>query len=130
MKKIKKLGIWMDHSHAFLLEFKNDSIDRNCIVSESILQEKENSLDIDHIHTDFNDLHKKKKQQRSKYYNKIIDIIRDFQQVILFGPTDAKNELLNLLEADPLFENIKIELKDTGKMTENQMHAFVIGHFK
>jgi len=45
--------------------------------------------------------------------------------VFLFGPTDAKVELFNILEADHRFAKIKIEVKHADKMTENQQHAFV-----
>jgi hypothetical protein len=34
MKNIKQLGIWMDHSNAFLMELKNDTIMTNSVVSE------------------------------------------------------------------------------------------------
>ena len=43
----------------------------------------------------------------------------------LFGPTNAKIELLNLLRADHQFEKIKLETKDSDKMTQNEQHAFV-----
>ena len=57
-------------------------------------------------------------------------MIKNYQEVIIFGPTEAKRELLNLLKADHLFENIKIELKDTDRMAESQMHSFVREYFK
>jgi hypothetical protein len=50
--------------------------------------------------------------------------------VVLFGPTDAKKELLNLVKTDHLFEGIKIEVKNSDKMTEDQMHTFVRDYFK
>ena len=75
-------------------------------------------------------MHTKEQHQQSSYYKKLRDAIKNYQEVVLFGPTDAKNELLNLLKADHLFENIKIEVKHYDKMTENQMHAFVREYFK
>ena len=48
----------------------------------------------------------------------------------MFGPTDAKKELLNLIKSDHLFEKTKIELRNTDKMTETQMHIFVREYFK
>jgi len=41
----------------------------------------------------------------------------------------VKVELLNTLRADHLFAKIKIEVKQTGKLTENQQHAFVREYF-
>jgi hypothetical protein len=49
---------------------------------------------------------------------------------VLFGPTDAKNELLNQIKTDHLFEGIKIEVKNSDKMTEDQMQTFVRDYFK
>jgi len=56
-------------------------------------------------------------------------VIKEFDDVLLFGPTSAKNELLNLLRQNHLFEKIKIELKPADKMTENQQQAFVREYF-
>lgn len=64
------------------------------------------------------------------YYKKLGDIIKKYQEVVLFGPTDAKNELLNLLKTDHLFEDIKIELINSDKMVESQMQTFVREYFK
>ena len=75
-------------------------------------------------------MHNKEQMDQASYYKKISDIIRSYPEVILFGPTDAKLELLNLLKADHLFENIKIEVLNSDKMTAKQMHDFVREHFK
>ena len=125
MKTIKHLGIWMDHSIAFLMDLTNDTIVQNRIVSEFTHQEKENSLKKNEIFK-----HNKEQHQQSSFYKTLSETIRNYQEVILFGPTEAKNELFNLLKADHLFEKIKIEVKDSDKMTENQMHAFVREYFK
>jgi hypothetical protein len=57
------------------------------------------------------------------------DVILDYEKVVLFGPTDAKNELLNLLLDNHLYDNIKIAVKPTDKMTESQMSVFVKDYF-
>lgn len=51
------------------------------------------------------------------------------QEVLLFGPTDAKTELFNMLKTDRHFEKVKVETKDADKMTQNEQHAFVRDHF-
>ena len=45
MEKIKHLGIWMDHSNAFLMELTDDTIVTNSVISESAHQEIEYSID-------------------------------------------------------------------------------------
>ena len=49
--------------------------------------------------------------------------------MLLFGPTDAKEELNKLLHEDHINTRVRIEIKTTDKMTENQLHAFVRKHF-
>ncbi len=124
MKKTKNLGIWMDHSSAILMSLTNDTIVTNSIVSEFTHQDK-----VDGLNKSENLMHNKEQHQQSGYYKKIAQAIREYQEVVLFGPTDAKNQLFNLLKDDHLFENIHIEVKDTDKMTETQMHDFVRGYF-
>jgi len=125
MKKIKQLGIWMDHSNAILLELTNDLIVQNNLTSGFTNEEKESSLrKSEHF------MHNKEQQQQSLFYKKIIEQIRNYDEVLLFGPTDAKSELMNLLKTDHLFANIKIEAKDADHMTGKQMYAFVREYFK
>jgi hypothetical protein len=120
----KSLGIWMDHSNANLMEFTADPIETKVVESKFTHEEKELSLGkSEHI------MHNKEQHQQSEYYKKLGEAIRNYDEVILFGPTNAKAELLNVLRADHRFVKIKIEIKQADKMTENQQHAFVKQHF-
>ena len=75
-------------------------------------------------------MHNKEKHMQAAYYKTIGEGIKTFGNVVLFGPTEAKTELYNLLRDDHQFDAIRIEIKDTGKMTEKMMHAFVKDYFK
>ncbi|MCX6262865.1 MAG: hypothetical protein NTY95_18850 [Bacteroidia bacterium] len=125
MKDIKQLGIWMDHSNAFLLEMVNDTIETNSVISELSDPEAEFNF-----YKGEKLVHKKEQHLQLSYYKKLGEIIKKYQEVVLFGPTDAKSELLNLIKTDHLFENIKIEVINSGKMTESQMQTFVREYFK
>ena len=120
----KKLGIWMDHSSAHLVEFTVDPIDTKVIQSKFTHEEKEESMNRSE-----NVMHNKEQHQRSDFYKKLGEEIRKYEDVLLFGPTEAKTELLNLLRADHLFEKIKITVRPADKMTENQQNAFVRDYF-
>ena len=74
-------------------------------------------------------MHNKEQHQLSEFYTKLGETIKHYQEVLLFGPTSAKTELLNVLRADHRFAAIKIEVEDADKMTTNQLHAFVTQHF-
>ena len=124
MTTAKNLGIWMDHSSAHLMEFTTDPIETKTIESKFTHLAKEQSLKkSEHI------MNNKEQHQQSEYYKKLGKIIKNYEGVILFGPTEAKVELFNILRADHHFKKIKIEVKQADKMTENQQHAFVREHF-
>jgi stalled ribosome rescue protein Dom34 len=125
MTTTKNIGIWMDHAVAHVMELKNDEIITQNITSDFTHQEKEYSLSKNE-----NLMHNKEQHQQAKYYNAIKDATKNHESIVLFGPTTAKNELLNLMKADHHFENIKVESVQADKMTENQQHAFVKNHFK
>ena len=125
MKDIRQVGIWMDHSNAFLLEMVNNTIETNRVVSELSDPEAEFNF-----YKGEKLVHKKEQHLQLSFYRKLGEIIKKYQEVVLFGPTDAKNELLNLIKTDHLFEDIKIEVINSGKMTESQMQTFVREYFK
>ena len=124
MKTAKNLGIWMDHSSAHLMEFTTDPIETTTIESKFTHLVKEQSLErSERI------MHNKEQHQQSEYYKKLGEVIKNYAEVILFGPTEAKVELFNSLKSDHQFSNVKIEIQNTDKMTENQQHAFVREYF-
>jgi hypothetical protein len=126
MQKIRQLGIYMDHAHAFLMELENGMIVSHNIVSDWKENEEKPNQD-----SHFMGFHcSEKKQLQSAYYKEISDMIQHYQQVVLFGPTDAKNELHNLLSDNHLFKEIKVECVDSDKLTDVEMHEFVKKYFK
>lgn len=124
MKTVKKLGIWMDHSIAYLIEFSANPSEIITIKSKFSHQEKMEALSKSESL-----MHNKENQQLSIYYRKLAKLIKDFSQVVLFGPSDAKSELFDILIKKEQFENIKIEIKNTDKMTDKQKKSFVEAYF-
>jgi stalled ribosome rescue protein Dom34 len=124
MKTTKKLGIWMDHSMAHLMEFTSKHFEIETIESKLSNQEK-----ITISSKSENSNFSKEKKQLFDYYKKIGETIKNYKRVILFGPTNAKIELFDLLSEDTRFLKIKFEIKDTDKMTQNQQHTFVKEYF-
>ena len=123
MKTQKKLGIWMDHANAHLMEFTPHDVETKTIGAKYTNEadpglSKGESL-----------MHNREQHQESAYYKGLGKEIANYDEVLLFGPTDAKVELFNLLKADTHFEKIKIEVEQADKMTDNQQHAFVKEYF-
>jgi stalled ribosome rescue protein Dom34 len=122
--KAKNLGIWMDHSTAHLIELTTEPIKIKTILSSFTHDVKESTLSKNE-----NLMHNKEQQQQSGFYKKLMDEIKNYEHIVLFGPTEAKSELHNLINADHNFAKIKIVVKPADKMTENQQKAFVIEYF-
>ena len=119
-----KLGIWMDHANAHLMEFTANTIETKTLATHFTHEVKEDTLKKSEIL-----MHNKEQHEKADYYKRLGDVIKNYEEVLLFGPTDAKVELLNILKADRHFDKIKIECVHADKMTENQQHAFVRDHF-
>lgn len=124
MKASKKLGIWMDHSIAHIIEFTTMHFEIKTIESNFANEAKNQSLTKNENLT-----YNKEEGLLLEYYKKISEVIKDYKRIILFGPTDAKIELFDLLSEDERFLKVKIEIKNTDKMTENQQHTFVNEYF-
>ncbi|MBC7382551.1 MAG: hypothetical protein H7296_06080 [Bacteroidia bacterium] len=124
MNNAKNLGIWMDHTNAHLMEFTTDPIATNTISSKFTHQEKEESLNKSEKL-----MHNKEQHQQAEYYKELGEVIKNYEAVLLFGPTDAKTELHNILKNDHRFAKIKIDIKQTDKMSNNEQQALVREHF-
>ena len=124
MKKENCIGIWMDHSSANLMEFTTDPIETNTIESQFTHQEKEDGL----VKSE-SLMHNKEQHEQKAFYKYLEGKILGYTDVILFGPTNAKVELYNISKTNHLYKDIKIEVVEADKMTENQQHAFVKKHF-
>ncbi len=126
MQITKYLGIWMDHSSAHLTELINGTKLTRTIDSHPQLQLNEEDL----YYKDESHMLRKEQNQLTSYYSKLSDIILQHGEVVLYGPTDAKSELYNLIKDNHLFEKIKIAVRPADKMTEIQEHNFVENFFE
>ena len=124
MKSSKKLAVYLDHSSAKLFDFGIDAIEFKVIESEFTFQDRKAIF-----HKGESHLHNKEQHLQQKYYNEIGDAVLDFDNVLLFGPTDAKTELFNVLMESNRFGHIKLKVKTSDKLTENQQLAFVNNYF-
>ena len=126
MKTAKMLGIWMDNSTAHVMPLTNQPMLSTVVTSAFTSEERKETLGTGGEHV----MHNKEQQQQSVYYKKLGDIIAGYDEVLIFGPTNAKAELCNVLKADQHFKNIVITMQPADKMTEPQEHAFVKAYFK
>lgn len=120
----KALGVWMDHSNANLIDletgknYHNIESDFDSETKEEALQRSENIMN------------NKRQQMHEEFYKEIGEEALKYEQVLLFGPTNAKVEMHNFLKDKPHYKNIQFEIQSADKMTDNEKVAFVRDHFK
>jgi stalled ribosome rescue protein Dom34 len=124
MQNPKKLAVYLDHSQATLFDFGIAAIEFKVIESEFNHQDKKEIFQKGESH-----LHNKEQHLQHKYYENIGEALLDFNEVLLFGPTDAKTELFNYLSEIKKFGSIRIKVKASDKLSENQQLAFVNNYF-
>ena len=125
MTKNNKLGIWMDHSVAYITDYSNDFLTTEKFIFEFTHQKRESGMKKSEV-----TMLRKEKAEQSSYYKKLGEIILNYSDVILFGPTSAKQELLNSLKTNHLFDKITINILPADKMTESEQQLFVKNYFK
>lgn len=125
MKTIKKLGIWMDHSNAYLIIFSSEVKEPTIICYDYTFQVLKET-----VGNDDNIMDNMAQHNQNTFYKSIANVIPEYDEVLLFGPTNSKRELYNILKASHQFNDIKIEVHNTGKMNDSDQHTFVRNHFK
>lgn len=123
MKTKKNLGIWMDHSIANVIDLKSKTHNQ-FIESHFDFETKQEAL----VKSE-SLMHNKRQQMHEAYFKEISDVILNYENVILFGPTNAKTELQNYLELDSHFKDIDIKVVPSDKMSKNEKVAFVLNYF-
>jgi len=123
METSKKIGIWMDYSMAYLMEFSSNPFEIKTVESTSFDNTKTyptNTLSI---------LLEKRKRLLYSYYNKIAREINNYDRIILFGPSNAKIELFDVLSEDERFLKTTIEITNTDQMNPAEQHQFIKNYF-
>ncbi|MCP9757490.1 hypothetical protein EGI26_20200 [Lacihabitans sp. CCS-44] len=117
----KRIEIWIDEDSAHLIEFRKLRVETVIIRArikekEKFLQPKEELIDDSNLQENF--------------FKKISEQLKDFEEILVFGPDDAKQSFEKYLKMTILFADKNIILQIADKMTDNHKHAFVNKHFK
>lgn len=125
MIKKKKLGIWMCQGNFHLIEYNNNEpVDKSNLpkINNDEINSSEPILK-------FSEVQKAEIFRKQEIFKKLTDSIINYDEIILFGPIDAKKELLNYIETNLSAPLPVIEIKQTELMTEEEQTAFVRNHF-
>jgi len=119
-----KMGIWMDHTIAYLFDMSDSNPESITIKADIKHHEVKDNVGLDETQAQ-----NKEQDQLSDFYKRLSEIIQKYDEVLLFGPTDAKTELFNHIDPSHTSVKTRIVVKQSSRMTENQMRAFVREHF-
>jgi len=110
----------MDHSSAHLIEFAIENEESKTLTSAFTHEQKEKTWGKNESL-----MHNKEQHQQAAYYKSLAEAIKGYDEVLLFGPTNAKHEMYNHLKKDAHFSKTIIDVEDANKMSDNQQQAFV-----
>jgi hypothetical protein len=65
----------------------------------------------------------------SSYYDGVVSLIRHADSIWIFGPGDAKEELQQHLQRDPLYARL-VDIETVDKMSDRQIAAKVHAHYQ
>ena len=125
MKTTIYLGIWMDHSSAKCMLINGVKLTTTLILSEFTQEKKAESLS----HGE-KTMHNQEQQLTVKFFKEISETILTADKILLFGPTDAKQELWNLLKEDHHFDEKKIAAETCVHFNEAQQLTFFKDYFE
>ncbi|MCX8081671.1 MAG: hypothetical protein N3F09_10595 [Bacteroidia bacterium] len=131
----KRIGVYLDHHKAYFIPFENGTTEiKEIMESEYTRLER---IEGETSDTTFwnsrgnassnneNRKNNKAESQLKEYYNDISKKICEYDEILLFGPTTAKNELKNILCENKSFNGKTIHIQSADQITENQKKEFV-----
>lgn len=125
----KNIGLWIDHREAVIVVISDKGEQINRIKSDAEKQIRfAGGSRKDGLQTTEAIRGKKLDTQLGKYIDDVIAHIRDAEIIQIFGPGEAKDELVKRLEKDEPKQRI-VEIETMDKMTDNQIAAKVREHF-
>ncbi len=130
-----KVGLWIDHRKAIILAVTEEEEALKMIISKT---EKQLSRSGDSpLKGSYESQRVPASDSRQKiftghiniYYNAVIACIRDAESILIFGPGEAKGELMKRLKKNNLAMRV-VGIETVDKMTDKQIAAKIRIFFK
>jgi hypothetical protein len=134
---LRRIGVWMDHSDAKLIEPEKGSESIRTIHSHDSGKhrfpgESSDGTRLGNYRASNNEFskHRKDENKDKDYYELLADELEPYNEIFVFGPTTAAQEFRNFLTKVKSFSDKKLELEKSDYLTEPQMFKLVREHFK
>ena len=117
----KNVGLWIDHEKAFLVAIAEDAESRHRLSFEWDEVEPPGGMDYS---SDTKQTRRRTNQLKS-WYKEVMGAVSDADRIYIFGPGEAKRELLRAMEKQRALAEKVVGMDSIGTLTENQMAAQV-----
>ena len=120
----KTAGLWVDHKKAVIVFVDGRDTELKVISSDIEKHHRQSG-----VATPADDIRQRELTGHlNRFYDEVIDCIRDIESILILGPGEAKGELSKRLEKDNLGPRI-VGVEASDKMTDPQIIAMVREHF-
>jgi hypothetical protein len=134
---MKKIGIWIDLKEANIVTLDNEGTVQNYKTMYSEIETRERipgeSKKFGRFGEQYLNDEKTKKhkldEQTNKYLLKVLDKIKDTEELMIFGPSQTKKKLEKIILKNPKLISALKEVKNADQMTDNQKKAYVRKYF-
>ena len=131
------IGVWMDHHIAHLIypkgkdQYSVESLESNHDVHPRIDGQGADGATFGKNRESNNEFgkHHRAQNEMREYFQALKKVLRKYDEILLFGPTKAKDEFFNSLFDDKSFNGKLIQVENSDKMDEDHLIAFVKDFF-
>ncbi len=123
------VGVWIDHKKAVVVQMKNG--DKDIQVIESHVEPRTRLIHRSGGSDDLtNELHANQRYEAylRQYYEKVMELLRTADAILILGPGEAKLELERMLRRSKSVGKRIVAVETSDKMTHRQVTARV-SHF-
>jgi hypothetical protein len=131
-KNIKRIGLWMDHSEAILIN--PDELDGKMEViradkSRHIRHagQSASGIKLGNYRSTNNEvsMHNKEQNHLHAFYKELANSVHPYDEILVLGPTTAPSEFHNYMEKEKGLNTKKMEVLHCDYLTENQLQEQV-----
>ena len=120
----KTVGLWIDHEKAVIVLLAGSDAETKLVTSDIEKQQRQSG-----VATQADDIRQRKSNAELRdFFDQVISCIRAAEEILIFGPGEAKHELRKRLEKDYLGRRI-VGVETSDRLTDLQTVAKVRKHF-
>ncbi len=120
-------GLWIDHRNAVIVIIDEKGEETKRIKFDAEKQLRSSGGAQEDSEEDIRD--RRFMNHLNKYYDEVIDCVRNAESILVFGPGEAKAEIKKRLENEKI-NTRSVDIETVDKMTDNQIAAKVREYFQ